>query len=371
MDMTINIQEEELQEILEAAEDVDAASYFNPYANSRPLDLYRDWTDEETPKHAIDTILAEIRELPAHKSGKKKLQRIHLSLLLVELFHNYLTNPEGYIGISLNNNKYGKCNAPKAKGGNSNKTSTTPHSVLWRYNPHQIAVKSLKGIKDALVELEYLEFKIGFHDPKWGDGYQSRIRAKQKLISKLLEFGIREEHINRHDDEPLIILKEKKKTNKPKKEIYYEDTEQTISWHKQLKEYNKLVARHHIDLAINLDYVQLNRRFDLSDKITKRKFSGNFEQGGRFYDPWWLGIPSALRRFITIDGEPTVEIDYKCLHIFMLYFMAGYDPNNKLGEHYIEDAYHLDGWDNTRELRNLVKKLLLTVINASGEVQAL
>lgn len=47
--------------------------------------------------------------------------------------------------------------------------------------------------------------------------------------------------------------------------------------------------------------------------------NGSFEQGGRLYGGWWINAPKGCRTQITIDGQPTVELDYKCYHINMLY----------------------------------------------------
>ena len=83
-----------------------------------------------------------------------------------------------------------------------------------------------------------------------------------------------------------------------------------------------------------------------------------FRLGGRFYtgDRGHQGITSTERSTITIDGEPTVELDFSAYHIYMLYAMKG---------HQIEvDPYTIEGKEN---LRKLVKKLLLVGLNAPSE----
>ncbi|MCX6983590.1 MAG: hypothetical protein NT118_02405, partial [Lentisphaerae bacterium] len=83
-----------------------------------------------------------------------------------------------------------------------------------------------------------------------------------------------------------------------------------------------------------------------------------FRLGGRFYtgDRGHQGISRAERATITINGEPTVELDFKAYHISMLYAMNGWQIEG--------DPYIIEGKEN---LRTLVKKLLLVGLNADSE----
>lgn len=51
--------------------------------------------------------------------------------------------------------------------------------------------------------------------------------------------------------------------------------------------------------------------------------NGDFEEGGRFFGGWWQHANKHLRRTITIDGQPTVEADFKGLHPAMLFAKHG------------------------------------------------
>ncbi len=83
-----------------------------------------------------------------------------------------------------------------------------------------------------------------------------------------------------------------------------------------------------------------------------------FRLGGRFYtgDRGHQGIARAERATITINGEPTVELDFKAYHISMLYAMNGWQIER--------DPYTIEGKES---LRILVKKLLLVGLNADSE----
>ena len=45
----------------------------------------------------------------------------------------------------------------------------------------------------------------------------------------------------------------------------------------------------------------------------------SFEDGGRFYGGWWQSIPSEYRKYISLNGDLTIEMDYSSIHIHLLY----------------------------------------------------
>ena len=66
-----------------------------------------------------------------------------------------------------------------------------------------------------------------------------------------------------------------------------------------------------------------------------RSFNNScFEEGGRLYGGWWIGAPKALRGKITINGQPTVELDFSGCAPRMLYHERGLD--------YRDDPYRLE-----------------------------
>ncbi len=88
--------------------------------------------------------------------------------------------------------------------------------------------------------------------------------------------------------------------------------------------------------------------------------NSTFGNGGRFYGGWWQEIPSRYRRFITINGYPTAELDYSNLQIAMLYAREGLKLEG--------DAYSIDGVPP--EFRKLIKLTTLKIINAEGRIKA-
>ncbi|WP_319574543.1 hypothetical protein [uncultured Desulfobacter sp.] len=95
--------------------------------------------------------------------------------------------------------------------------------------------------------------------------------------------------------------------------------------------------------------------FEIKVKDMHRVFnrgSKEFDKGGRFYGPYYQGMPSKFRKNLYIDGKKTVEWDYSGLHIRMLYHQLGLEFN--------EDPYAIgDG-----SQRNEYKLVSLISINA-------
>ena len=95
--------------------------------------------------------------------------------------------------------------------------------------------------------------------------------------------------------------------------------------------------------------------FEIKVKDMHRVFnrgSKDFDKGGRFYGPYYQGMPSKFRKHIYIDGKKTVEWDYSGLHIRMLY--------HQLGLEFTGDPYAIgDG-----SQRNEYKLVSLISINA-------
>ena len=64
-------------------------------------------------------------------------------------------------------------------------------------------------------------------------------------------------------------------------------------------------------------------RGDQTAKSLHRVFTGDWNQGGRLYGGWWLGLTQQDRLVLRIDGAPTVEIDFRNWHPTLLYSVMG------------------------------------------------
>ena len=82
----------------------------------------------------------------------------------------------------------------------------------------------------------------------------------------------------------------------------------------------------------------------------RRLFNGSLNHGGRFYGDFQR-IPSKDRKRIKIDGQATIELDFSCIHLAILYAWQGIQID-------YDQAYILEGYD-----RETVKAITLRMLN--------
>ena len=68
----------------------------------------------------------------------------------------------------------------------------------------------------------------------------------------------------------------------------------------------------------------------------------------------WQSLPAAIREGIRLDGEPTIEEDFNCCHLRLLFALAGEDLGDR-------DAYSEVGLP-----RREVKLAIQVMLNASS-----
>ena len=202
---------------------------------------------------------------------------------------------------------------------------------------------------------------------------RSRMRATPKLVKLFKSNNISTAMIVREKSEEVIILRKTKDKDGYKETIDYKDTDTTNQMRSSLVKINELLANTWIDLEVpDVTLVEINERLerkkdkqpiDFTRRKLKRIFSNSsFEQGGRFYHGWWQEIPSEYRKYITINGKWTRELDYAGIHIRMMYAMEGEELDDSL------DPYELKDYSNHR---GEVKQALNTIINAKTKQEAL
>ena len=309
-----------------------------PHDYSRPLDVNR-WSDYPELRNCITDLIAEIEQQEQRArirdAGDRKRLREAVRTLVLDLYVAWRTDPELCVSIALSANHY-------------NKTS--------RYRAIFLSHKAITSALHGLVNLGYVEIvRKGFHDPRTNIGRVTRIRATDKLLSVLVDRAelkiadVRERTISEDGPETIILRGVKPRRAKRGPEVDYEETPTTERMRAELQEINTVLSRHWIDIYITdqemlelrkrmwEDYVADTRERGIVD-FTRRSLvrifnNGSFEQGGRLYGGWWQSIPKEYRRYITIDGKPTVERDYSETHAALLYAKTGkalvggaYDP---------------------------------------------
>jgi hypothetical protein len=169
------------------------------------------------------------------------------------------------------------------------------------------------------------------------------------------------------------LTKEEKRRGKIAKQLSYPITEQILLMEKQIVDYHHLLESNHICVDIPAGEVlndksnKLIKEFSRSGLIhsawtnnnrntnsdntppvpsptnTKaffitmryywlyRVFTGSFDLGGRYYGGAWQNLPEQVRKYIKINLEPTIELDYSNFNVRLLYHKEGAD--------YSGDAY--------------------------------
>lgn len=294
-----------------------------------PLQVHRK-TDYPPMNYQLAGIYSELTQL--RKKNNKQIRKAkqvkkHLDVIILDLWiaANYCGSP--WRMISLNRNDYIK--------------GTRYRKIFLKYH-------LFEGVLGNLVSLGYVEIKKGFFDKTKGEGFQTRIRASDKLLT-LLQFDISKiERDPEAPEEETIIMKD---TNK--KVIDYVDNRFTNEMRENLGKYNSLVRQ----TKIGTDGIDLRYRYDPTQITIKRIFNGE-SGGGRFYNGFWQTMSKEDRKKLTINGEAVCELDYAALHPRITYALKGIEIK--------DDPYTIEDCD-----REEVKNAFLVLFNCESRQHAI
>lgn len=338
--------------------------------HSRQLDVHR-WSDYPEVNQLVDKVYDRFSdEQKATISGRsnnagRASGKTHLKVVLLDLYVAWKNDPDMCLGV--------------AKGSDAYKVDS-------RYNAISIS-RRIRNVIEELEASDLIHVRPGSYsrtDNTRGNR-TTRIKATSLLEIEFEGLKVPAYAIGRHQDTECIILNAvdidefrgpvgKKKKSKP---VEYDDTPQTNQWREELTAYNNLLEETYIDI-LTLAKLIITRQKSNGDvqkvginqngKFVRRIFSrGNWSLNGRFYGGWWQQIGGDLRRDITINNLPTVEVDYKGLHASILAAEVGrYDGKKdiyNLGEQ-ILPQFDID------QQRKIVKLLVLTAINAKSQKSA-
>ncbi|MBM1690701.1 hypothetical protein [Sulfitobacter geojensis] len=239
-----------------------------------------------------------------------------------------------------------------------------------RYNALHISKKIVPIVTtlhdEGLIDLA----KHSHHGPGDSRNRTTRIRAAEPLRKLFRKAKFNRDDIGRAEGEEVIILK-----NSKNKQIEYDDNADTSRMRGELTAYNTLIANTFIDIPdLQEPVIEVGDNDEKSlvrthrdHTRTHRVFSrSSWDMHGRFYGGWWQQVGSDTRARITIDDQPTVEVDFVGLHIAMLYAEAG----QKLDF----DPYHIPRKKMPaypeKLIRKLTKRLALIAINAKDKTKA-
>ncbi len=227
-------------------------------------------------------------------------------------------------------------------------------------------------IINSLIKSGWLIEHRGFHGGLIG--FNTRVEATSKFIDWFdgSDLGVPKTKVNQ-PSKPIILKDKNKKVIKIPEHLEQEAKQMAA----KVAFFNRQLEKAHIDLAISNDELhQLNsqmRRTAIQDatresylflakKYLQRKFNnGSFEDGGRFYNAWWITVPKEWRKYITINGCPTAELDYTGMHVQLLYAQEGIEIEG--------DPYAIEGIDD--QFRSITKLIFMIIFNASSRKSAL
>ncbi|PTR15257.1 hypothetical protein C8R31_104286 [Nitrosospira sp. Nsp2] len=276
---------------------------------------------------AVFNEVLELRRSKQQQVRKAGRVRQHLDGLILDLWiaSTYSNNP--WRAISRRKEDYQK--------GTRYRKLFLKHSLLM-------------GVLDDLVEMGYIDQKIGFHDRTTNKGYQTRIKCSDKLLSLISKFDVRQITRNPEVPEEETIIKK----DASGRLVDYVDDRFTNGMREDLTEYNNMVRT----AAINTDDVELRYEVDPTATTMRRVF--NEEGGGRFYGGFWQQLSKEDRLKLKLDGEAVVEKDYVALHPAIAYSLVGWGL--------AFDPYTIEGCE-----RGDVKKAFLCLFNCKSRKQAI
>ena len=188
---------------------------------SRPLDVHR-ISEYPEVQRMITYLFDEMKS--SGLIGKSPRQKIlkHLKVVVLDLYVAYLSDPLIYLGYSRSPRGYSK--------------GTRLDQLYLGYRP-------MIRVVNGLVDLGYLENHKGFQNRSTGRGYQSRMRATERLLDLIQNHSVTPFMVEREDEE-VIVLRDLNKDD-----IIYEDTDEIRDIREQLVSYNLFIRKHVLGLT--------------------------------------------------------------------------------------------------------------------------
>lgn len=345
-------REDSLEEVVQEKKEKAIA---NPWF-SRPLDVHR-WSDHAELVAVVDQVWNEhCSDFDRSRGGGPKPKcafRGQLRILLLDLYVAWLENPNLSIGVAMSQNSW---------------------DAWSRYNKLGISKKIVQLIH-RLVERGLIDEAKGSYSGPYAPGNRTtRIRAAEPLRAMFRELQTSRNDVHQVVGQECIILKAG--DGEEAKYQEYDDTEETLRMRAELEAYNTLIADSFIDIPTLSDpWITRSDKFGKEARVpinhhhqfTRRIFSrGSWKLNGRFYGPWWQQVGKELRERIFINNRPTVEVDFKGLHLAII--------AAKQGVRVVDDPYELPSRTvpdvDKRQQREIVKQLVLTALNARTEKAA-
>lgn len=247
-------------------------------------------------------------------------------------------DPERFVAISFNANDY----------------VGTAHSST-----------TLARIRDGLAELGFIEGQRGYRHTRDGavrHARRTRLRPTTALRALFKACGLTRSDVGWSERRDIIILRQADPdAGQEPREVRASRTVLN-ALNTRLAEarivlppegWARVIARYHTDTEEAEERLAAGEEGTLLYRIFKR----NWQNGGRLYGGWWINLPKAERRLLTLDGELVVERDYARLHPTLLFARHGEVLNH--------DIYRVAGFEGP-EVRELGKRTFNRLINRTS-----
>jgi len=199
-----------------------------------------------------------------------------------------------------------------------------------KYNPLGIGYREIISSLDALQKNGYIIQEKGSHN----EGTMSTMESTDKLIQWFNDTGWSDDRIDKRVGS-YVTLRESRKQNDNAVYIDFDDTKYSKWLGERIRQYDQLLSSCRIVL---LDKDSELKKFTIQRKFISHKATSNnmeFAFGGRMPGPW-VNLSSKLRENITINGEPTVELDRDASHLNAMYQVVTGAPYP-----YDDDPYYI------------------------------
>ena len=203
--------------------------------------------------------------------------------------------------------------------------------------------ENIRAAYEALISLGWVTYSKGFKRPD--DYSQPTSVAPTGYLLECFKSSKPRWRRSIYTADP-IIVRNKKKRSKQHQKIVPPDTSQVHLAREQLHQINQLLGDQAIclslpnaglkELALEMAGSQYSYSVGAGQSVSRARLlnfaqvglrrifaKGRMDRGGRMYGAWWQTVPKDYRRFVTINGRPTVEVDFSEIHPTMLYCLAG------------------------------------------------
>jgi len=225
----------------------------------------------------------------------------------------------------------------------------TNHEIYERRNPERVSSRTLQNVIMFLAECDYIALQVGRSNEYQGNA--SWCIPLANLIGRLEQSKAR---VMLRENACLAELRERPKKRRSQSGRIDKIKGDPIHVSHSSREWNRLKNLEKPARAHNTTW--LNYIATLDGKVVipwlRRIFIESTQLGGRFYGEY-QNLPSELRDAILINGEKTVELDFKAMHIAILYALEGIELDG--------DPYHVEGYP-----REAIKSVCLVLANTDN-----